>query len=274
MMQCRVIDWIRRHIVKRHQLIQPVNSAKMREQRLCSRIAAQSAFPQPQRSMQQTTWTGCVDQEPGGELEARAASPRLQCDAIRIWFHPFDAGFIQILHAFPLRLADEKSIKVLAKPVRVGDLVVWTRRDHQLTVAFLVHGEALAELVMAEGKAALEPTGDLRMRSLPGAPLDEGQQSRQIVAAREVFEQQIGERRRGFADGKPRMAVALEQQHRESESPGDQGQQRTGKTRAGYCDVKVTVHVLAADLIARAVGRATFLSPRPEIGRQECRVSA
>ena len=108
---------------------------------------------------------------------------------------------VQVSRPRCLRLLDEREIEIGPIPMRVGDVVVGTGGDQQLPGVIRVVRESLVESMEEEREPALEAAGDVRMRPLPRAPLRERADLRQVVAIGELFEQQIGQRRRRFADG-------------------------------------------------------------------------
>ena len=99
--------------------------------------------------------------------------------------------------------------------------------------------ERRAGLMEEEREAALQAARDVRTRPLPRAPLRERANPRQIVAVRQLLDQQIGERRRGLADGEARMAAAFDE--RDALSPLEQRErrERSGEARADDGDVGV-----------------------------------
>ena len=101
-------------------------------------------------------------------------------------------------------------IEARSIPVRIRNLIARAGSDQQLVPPFGITCKRLSEPMMVEGKAAFEAAGNVWIGSLPASPLRQRQQSRQIVTPRQLFEQEVRQRRRRFADGKARMPPALE----------------------------------------------------------------
>ena len=150
-----------------------------------------------------------------------------------------EGRLIEVAHTGGLGFPHQPVIEVRTIPVRVGDGVVGARGDEQLPRVRVVVGEWPSSLVLEEAEASLAAAGDVRIRILPGAPLRERTQTRQVVAIREFLDEQPCERGRGLADGKPRMATAFEQCHAHPALPQHQGQQRAGEPGADDGDVGV-----------------------------------
>ena len=117
-----------------------------------------------------------------------------------------------------------------------------------------------------EGEAALEPAGDVRSRALPRAPLRERADARQIVAIRQLLDQQVGERRGRLADGEARMTAAFDQRDAAAPLAKRERRQRAGESRADDGDVGVDV-VHDAWLVARTF--AAGAAVRARYGRQD-----
>ena len=79
--------------------------------------------------------------------------------------------------------------------MRIGDVVVRARRHQQLPLVVGAVCERVATLVEEKREPALQTAGDIWTRPLPGAPLGERANPRQIVAVRQLLEQEVGERR-------------------------------------------------------------------------------
>ena len=95
---------------------------------------------------------------------------------------------------------------------------------------------------------------------LPRSPLGQRRDLGQIVATRQFFEQQVRQRRRGFADGKARMFPAFEHHDGASEASRDHRHQRAAKARADHSDVEVGVHEGAPDSESAQASHATCAS--------------
>ena len=145
---------------------------------------------------------------------------------------------------FGFGLADEVVVEVGPIPVRVADVIVRARCHQQLPRMLAIVRERLAEAVEVEREPALEAAADIRARSLPRAPFREHADLRQVVAVGELLDQQVGQRRRRFADGEARMASALDQHDAFSRAPQAQRHQRPGESGADDGDVR-SEHVSA-----------------------------
>ena len=90
-----------------------------------------------------------------------------------------------------------------------------------------------------EGEAALQAARDVRPRPLPRAPLRERSDPRQIVAVRQLLEQEVGERRGRLADGEARVTAAFDQ--RDAPAALQQRERRQRSAEAGADDGDVGV---------------------------------
>src|SRR5579872_121892 len=127
----------------------------------------------------------------------------------------------------------EEAVKIGAKPVGVGDLVVRAGGDEQLPVAFRVGGRAgMVQGVLIESESALEAAGNLRMRALPGSPFGHRADVRQAITGGELFEQQVRKRSRRLSDHGAGVASALEEHNGKAEAAADHGGERSGEPGA------------------------------------------
>ena len=148
---------------------------------------------------------------------------------------------VQVDRALRFGLADERVIEVRPVPMRVADLVVRARGDQQLARMVAIVRESFAGTMEQEGEPAFETAGDLRALPLPGAPLRERPDARQIVAIGDLLDQQVGERRGRFADGEPGMTSALDERDAHPATPQRQRGQRPGESGADDGDVDVEI---------------------------------
>src|SRR5881409_1297540 len=139
---------------------------------------------------------------------------------------------VEILNTERLRFACEKMVEVRPIPMRVRHFVVRTRCDQQLVRAILAALPRLAELVMIEREPTLQPTRQLRVRLLPGAPFTQGSKPRQVVSRRDVLEKQVGQRRRRFPNREAWMRSALDHHNRSTQPPRHHRQKRPAESRA------------------------------------------
>lgn len=93
---------------------------------------------------------------------------------------------VDVLYPKSLRLTHQKFVKISAVPVRVSNLVVGTRGNKKL-VRNRVPARVI-KIVVEEGKTALQTTRQLRIVSLPAAPLCQRLQSGKIVPLSDIFE--------------------------------------------------------------------------------------
>jgi hypothetical protein len=147
-------------------------------------------------------------------------------------------GRVGVLDAHRRGFTDEEVIEIRPVPMRVRDGVVRAGGDQEFTVAVGASG-GLPGGVVEEAEAAFQPAGDPGMRREPGAPSGEGADRGQIVAVGEGFEQQVRQGRGGFADGLPRMAALLDQDHPPAEPPQDHRGQRSGESRSDHGEVEI-----------------------------------
>ena len=153
--------------------------------------------------------------------------------------------------AFALGFAGEKRVEVGAIPVSVGDLVAGARRHEELVAPLGVGAEGPAGRVRVEREAALQAAGDLGALALPRSPGGERPDARQVVTRAEILEEEVGERRRGLSDRKPRVRSAFEEHDRPPQPPGEDRRERAGEARADDGDVEVgPAHGVPAGLAA------------------------
>jgi len=71
-----------------------------------------------------------------------------------------------------------------------------------------------AENVVIKREAAFEAARHVRIGPLPAAPFGQRRNAGQVITRRQTFQQDVGQRRRRFADGKARVLVFFEQNYR------------------------------------------------------------
>ena len=130
-------------------------------------------------------------------------------------------------------------IEVGAVPVRIGDIVVGAGGDEKLFVPGGRCVSGIVEVVMVEGKAALQAAGDPGISPLPGSPLRERPHGRQIVTITELFEKQVGEWRGGFSDDDAGVCSLLDHDDGEAEAARDHGEEGAGESGADNGQVVV-----------------------------------
>ena len=173
----------------------------------------------------------------------------------------FQPAFLDEFNANAGRFAREEMIEIRPVPMRVRDCVVRTRRDKKLPLMVVVVMESTVEVMVEKGEATLQTARDDWVLTLPGSIFCERKELRQIIASGEFFEQQVGERRGRFSDGKPRMFAAFEQNHGKPEPTGDHRDQRAGETGADDGEVMSCLH---PELIA-AIPRGCERSRRAKV---------
>ena len=140
---------------------------------------------------------------------------------------------------FPLK----EMIEIRPVPVRVGDRVVRARRDEELVAPVGRSRERAALLVRGRSvKPRLRPqasSGYVR-RHVPHVA--NGQQAGEIESPGDLLEEEVRERRRGFADRKARVHTPLEKDDRTPRPACDEGHQRACEARADDRDVGGFAH--------------------------------
>src|ERR1700674_733409 len=101
-------------------------------------------------------------------------------------------------------------IEVRPVPVCISDFLIGAGPDEKLPPALRVRGEWAPELVMIKGETALEAARNVRNLLLPRPPFAQRTDEWQMIFFGDFFQQQIGQRRGGFADGKTGMPAALD----------------------------------------------------------------
>ena len=127
-------------------------------------------------------------------------------------------------------------------PVRVRDLVVRARADEKLILPVRGVRERTSLRMVEEAEAALQAAAHVGVGAPPGAPLREGQEAGEVVAPRELLEQEVRERRRGLADREARMRAFFEKEDRESEPSRHEREKRAGEAGAHDRDVEGAFH--------------------------------
>ena len=102
-------------------------------------------------------------------------------------------------------------------------------------------GKRFTRTMEEEGETALQASGDLRPRALPGSPFRERANARQIVSIGQLFEQQVGQGRGRLADGESRMATAFDHRHAPAATGQREGDERAGEPGTDHRHVGVDV---------------------------------
>src|SRR5205807_2587390 len=214
----------------------------MRIERLGAREVFERCFRQAQRPMQKPARPAGIDDESRSNGKTSSLMLAFDLNAIAPNGNASELCLIKVLDAETLRLANEKMIEVRAIPVRVGNFIARTGCHEHLITTFGIRCERLAKLMMIKRKPALQTAANVRIHLLPGSPLCQRQQPRQLVASRQFFQQKVRQRCGGFANNKARMLAALQQNDGASKSSGNHRHERAAETGANDRDVKVHVH--------------------------------
>ena len=86
-----------------------------------------------------------------------------------------------------------------------------------------------AKDVVIESEAAFEAACHVRIFLLPTPPFGKWRNARQVVASRQIFQQNVGQRRGRFADGEARVLVFFEQDYRVAQLVSNHGEQAAAK---------------------------------------------
>src|SRR5439155_25583615 len=99
---------------------------------------------------------------------------------------------VEIFCSLADRLVDKELVYVSTEPMGIGDFVTRAGSHEQFIPVVRLIFPGLVQLMIKEGEAALETAGDIRIGLLPTAPFCEWSNPRQVPAAGELFEDQIG----------------------------------------------------------------------------------
>ena len=141
-------------------------------------------------------------------------------------------GAVVVGDAERLRFREQEMIDVLAEPVRVGRVVGRVGADQQFVGAVGARRERPALLVLEKREAALDAAGQVRIGPLPRPVLRQRRQPRQVVGLRQRFQDEIGQRRRGLADGEARVRAALDEDDAAPKPAQHHRQDAAGEARA------------------------------------------
>src|SRR5579862_6850392 len=100
-------------------------------------------------------------------------------------------------------------VEVWAVPMGIGDFVLRAGADQEMLLTLRVGRERAVEIVVIKGEAALESAGEVRKLFLPRPPFAQRTDKREVVIRRDFLQQQIGQRRGRFPDGKTGMPSPL-----------------------------------------------------------------
>src|SRR5947209_4726569 len=112
---------------------------------------------------------------------------------------------VAIVHTARDCLAHEMMIDVRTEPVRVGEGIAGTRRDHETLGLQSIIGEWLTRMVPVEGEPALQAASKVWVVRKPPTMCRQPIAIGQAIPSPYPLERQIGERRGRLADGESRM---------------------------------------------------------------------
>ena len=177
----------------------------MREEPLGLRQVRERDGLQPERAVEKSAGPRSIDDEAGAQAHRAAEPLGVELKSGGAPGNPAELSEIKVLGALGCGFGGEEPVEVGAIPVGVGNLVVGARRDEELVAPVCVAAKALSALVRVEREAALQATPDFRVAALPRPPRGQGPDARQVVALRELLEQEVGERRGGLSNREARM---------------------------------------------------------------------
>ena len=194
---------------------------KVREERLRRRVAVEAAIADSERPAQKAPRAGRVDDEACADADdvslPHANQHRLSA---RLPFDALEIHEIQVLGAERDRFVHQELIDVASQPVRIGQFVARARCHQQLIRPIAGGPVSTPRLVLEVREPPLQPAHDLRIRALPGSECRKRPQARQAVSIGQLLDEDAGQGRRRFPDGKSRMASRARAASRESRGAG------------------------------------------------------
>src|SRR5437899_1929234 len=118
---------------------------------------------------------------------------------------------IDVLDALGDGLVDKKLVDIGAKPMGIRYGVMWAGRNEQLTPTFGRRSPGLASLMVKETETSFEATAKFRVLFLPKTPFCQRQQAGEFIAKGQLFQREIRQWRRRFADRETRMLPLFNQ---------------------------------------------------------------
>src|SRR3954471_20384328 len=100
---------------------------------------------------------------------------------------------VQVLDSKGLGFTHEEVIKICSVPMRVGNGVVRAGGDKEFVTVIRLRRPWLAKLGMEKGEDALKATRNFRVAVLPCSPFSERQQTREVIARGEFFDEEISQ---------------------------------------------------------------------------------
>ncbi len=202
---------VRRPAVGRHDIVPEPDVLEVREQPLGRRQPTQGRGAGAERRCEEAARATRIDHEARRDVYGESMARAVERHPAPVVADPFEAHVIQVDRARRLRVLDQRKVEIRPVPMRIGHLVVGARRDEQLARVVSAVGESLSQTMEEECEPSFEAAGHVRPRALPRPPFREGPDLRQVVAIGQLFEQQVGQGRRGLANGEPRMAAAFDE---------------------------------------------------------------
>jgi hypothetical protein len=212
-MQRRIVGRIRRRRILgigRH-LVASGDAGEMGEERLRGGISAEPEVWHREYPAQGPPRAAGVHNEPGPEAQGPAAPMARQGRGVRLQVHALERRVVEILGAKGDGLLHQEVVDIGAQPMRVRQFVARARRHEQLRRSSAVGVVRSTVPVLEIGEAALQTAAHVRICALPRAVCGDRPQPRQVVAIRELFEEDARERRCRLTDREPRMPPALHQ---------------------------------------------------------------
>ena len=155
-----------------------------------------------------------------------------------------------------------------AIPVRVGDSIMRAGSDQQLTLMIRISSSRRAKRVVIERESAFEAACHMRIALLPATPFRQWRNFWQVITNRQTLQQDVGQRRGRFTDGKTRMLIFFQQNYRAPQLVSNHGQQAAAKARTHYGNVVSFVQFAESQLSQRIGARLIcdrFILRRREI---------
>ena len=239
MVQRGVVDGIRRRVARRSQAVPPIDEFEVRVESLRRGQPSEAQLFEPERVMEESARAGRVDHESRRDADRSALALAFEHRRTTFVAQPLEPRHVEVLGARRPRLHHERLVELRPVPVRIRDLVVRARRDHQLPLARVIVRDRRTRLMKEEREPALESACDLGPGTLPCPPLRERANAREIVAVGQFLYQQVRERRRGLSDRESRMAAPLDE--RDALPPFEQSERGQGSAEAGSDDGDVGI---------------------------------
>jgi hypothetical protein len=205
----RIVNGIGRPFRRRANAVPAFDIGEVRIDALRRRQPALRHLAESEEAVEETTRSAGINHELRGDTNGTAFAVALERRATARGAHGRQLRAIEIQRALSLRFLHERVVEVRAIPVHVRDLVMRTRSNHQLSLAIVILPECPARLMEEEREPTLQPARHIGPHSLPGAPLRERPDPRQVVAIGEFLDEEIGERRGRLPDGEARVAAAF-----------------------------------------------------------------